>query len=147
MWSMAQRYRLALERSILAKEMPQFQFYNMNGDTYVAGWAKTSGGCQSYKLTLVLGPMYPDVMPELYIISPDTLWKYCHLGTVNAEGVSHAFHTLSNGPGGQVQICHFKPDLWDSSKTVLAVLIKGLVWLEAYEAHLRTGKNLADFCA
>ena len=146
MWSASQKYRLALEKSMLAKEMPQFRFYNMTGDTYVAGWAKTSGGRHNYKLTLILGFLFPDEMPKLFVISPHTLWKYDGYGTVNKEGISHAFHTLENGPGGRVQICHFKPDLWDSSKTIVAVMMKGLFWLEAYEAHLRTGRDLADFC-
>ena len=145
MWSQSQKYRLALEKEILAREMPQFRFCNLSSDTYVVGKTTTSGRRRWYELTLLLPECYPDEMPELYVSSPVTLWKEDGCETVNDEEVSHSFHTLSNGPDGCVQICHFKPDLWYPSIALTAVLMKGLLWLEAYEAHLRTGDDIASF--
>jgi len=146
MISKAQHCRLVLERKLLAKEMPHFHLYNIDGNAYVSGWQTTRGSHQNYQLKLVLGYYFPDEMPNLYIVSPHTLWKADRYGTINEEETSHAFHTLSNGPNGCVQICHFKHESWDASKTCVGVLIKGVIWLEAYEAHLRTGKDIADFC-
>lgn len=145
--SSARRRRLDLERQLLARELPQFQLHNIDGNPYVAGWQTTSDGWKTYRLKLLLGPHYPDQMPSLYVVSPLALPNTDGDGTINDEEVSHAFHTLENGPGGCVQICHFKSDYWDASKTCVGVLMKGIVWLEAYEAHLQTGQDIADFCA
>ena len=59
---------------------------------------------------------------------------------------SAEFHTLS-GIDGHTHICHFKASLWTDNNTLYQVVMKGLIWLEAYEAHLRTGKSMDVFLA
>ena len=145
MRSNSQLYRLALEQKILANELPQFSFYDINGDTYVSGWQSTCSHRENYQLKLLLGLHYSDEMPRLYISSPLILPQRNSCRTINNIGVSHFFHTLSNGPDGCVQICHTKPELWNPSMTCVAVLMKGIVWLEAYDAYLQTGRSLNDF--
>jgi len=137
--------RLTFEREILAQELPQFCFYDINGNAYISGWQSTAARYTNYQLKLVMGYDFPDMMPELFITSPGILYQYDGYSTVNGEGLSHEFHTLDNGPGGCVQICHTKPELWSPSQTCVFVLMKGIVWLEAYDAHLRTGR-LCDYC-
>jgi hypothetical protein len=134
--------RLQLEKVIMARELPQFMFYQMGNETYFQGWHAVLTGLL-YQLKLVLSEWYPDQMPSLYVTYPLILWKYGE-NTINSEGVSHAFHTLSNGPGGCVQICHFSRENWDASKTCVGVLFKGILWLEAYAVHLVTGMSIAD---
>lgn len=136
--------RLELERAILEREMPQFQLFGLESERYFLGWHTTRISQLRCQLKLVIPSAYPDAMPSLYVSSPKTLLKHGNLGTINWEGTSHAFHTLQNGLAGCVQICHFKPELWDASKTCVGVLIKGLIWLEAYDAHIVTGRNIAD---
>lgn len=140
MWDADQRYRLAFEAKLLSQKMPHFRFCNLTGDTYVSGWAHTNSGRQ-YELKLTLGSDYPNEEPDLYIVSPRTLWKHGG-GTINGEGTSHAFHTHNNG-GGCVQICHTRD--WHAGMTCLLVLEKAHLWLEAYHGHLRTGRDLAEF--
>lgn len=144
MWSMSQRVRLATERELLARKMSHFQFYDPTHETYVAGWVRTSDG-GNYQLKLVPGYRFPDEMCSLYVVSPSILWRYGG-GTVNELGATHSFHTLSNGPGGCVQICHTKPDRWDSGQTIFAVLVKGHLWAEGHSRHVRTGNSIASFC-
>jgi len=143
MWTPDQQRRLAVEERLLWKELNQFRMYNHSGETYIAGFQRTNGGFERYELKLQLTPHYPFEMPCLYVTCPRLLFKHGHSGTVNDEGVSHAFHTRSNGPGGCVQICHFNQ--WNSSFTCVAVLLKGICWLQAYENHRRTGDDLAAF--
>ena len=143
MWSAAQQKRLAVEEQILNRELPQFRFHNRSGDTFVSGHQGANGASRQYQLKLQLTPDYPYEMPMLYIASPTTLWKHRHKGTINAEGVSHAFHTQENGPGGCVQVCHFEN--WVSTNTCVAVFLKGILWIQAYEHHLATGDDIADF--
>ena len=50
-------------------------------------------------------------------------------------------HTLSS-KDGYTQICHFRSNLWKGDNTILQVIMKGWVWLEAYEVHLLTGDPL-----
>ena len=145
MWIRSQRRRLACEKKVMGKELPQFYFYNPTGDTYVSGTVPLRSVGLFLILKCILGPSFPDAMPRLYVTSPMTLWKYRRRGTVNSEGVSHAFHTLSNGPDGIVQICHFKSEQWHSGRSLVGVFMKGLIWCRGYEAHLRTGKPISDF--
>jgi len=141
MWDAQQRERLAFEESILRKYMSNFQFYNRAGDTFIEGWMTTNAG-KSYKIRVQLPPNYPFEEPDVYIVSPRTLWKYRHQGTINDAGLSHGFHTAPSC-NGYVRICHTK--YWSASDTCLRVLIKVALWLEAYEGHRRTGRRIADY--
>jgi hypothetical protein len=140
-----QLYRLGIEKQLVAEELPQFEFFDIEGDTYIEGWVSIYGSSSEFKLRLVLGN-FPDDLAKLFVVSPAILPKYNSRGNVNSEGASHAFHTLKNGPGGIVQICHFKRDWWDSSKTTVAILMKAIYWLECYCAYLKTGKSLSEYC-
>ena len=141
MWTSSQRQRLAFERALLASKMPQFSFCDPFGDTYISGVATTNSG-RWYLLKLDLPSAYPYEEPDLYITSPNKLSRYGGVGTINDVGTSHDFHVYNNH-GGCVKICHFEE--WDASRTCLLVLLKGHLWLEAYHAHLRTGRVLAEF--
>lgn len=145
MWTETQQHRLAVEKAVVDKEMPQFRFHDLAGNTYLEGEVGTSDGSQ-FRLRCILHPRFPDEKPHLYVVSPSRLPRYGG-GTINALGKSHDFHTWGNGPDGCVQICHFKRDWWDSGKTLLAVLIKGVLWCEGYAMHLKTGRPIAAYCA
>ena len=134
--------RIQIEKAIMSKEMPQFKPFRNGGEHYFEGWYSTSTG-NRYQLRLVLPAHYPDKQPNLYVISPRILPQYGE-GTINSQPSSHQFHTSPNGPGGCVQICHFSTDTWDASCTAVGVMIRGLLWLEAYSLHLLNGKTIAD---
>jgi hypothetical protein len=141
MWSVAQRQRLAFERALLGRYMPQFRFCNPVACTYVAGPVYTNAHAR-YDVRLELPQEYPYAMPRLLVTYPRILWQHGKRGIVNTVGTSHAFHTRANS-SGYVEICHFRD--WYASLTCLAVLIKAHLWCEAYQAHLRTGRELAEF--
>ena len=135
--------RILFEMRTMAQQLPQFLFYEMGNETFFQGWHTISTNGLWCVLKLVLPTWYPDQMPRMFVVSPITLWKYDGT-TINSEGVSHAFHTLGNGPEGCVQICHFKSDNWDASKTCVGIFFKGILFLEAYGVHLATGITIAD---
>ena len=62
--------------------------------------------------------------------------------SINSLGTTHSYHTWSNGPRGIVTICHTSG--WDPSISCVQVLLKGIIWLEAYSMHLRTGATIAE---
>ena len=136
--------RLRLEMDIMAEHLPQFLFIPFLSETCFMGTHTTTVGGQDYTLKLVLPSRYPDDRPSLYVTRPLTLDSYGYQGTLNEMGISHAFHTLDNGPDGCVQICHGKSEQWDPSQTCVGVLMKGILWVEAYDAHMSTGRNIAQ---
>jgi len=144
MRSFEQCQRLAFEQAVLRREMPQVRFYNYSQDTYVEGAFAVAGDWREYVLRVDLDDGFPDSMPSLYVASPHTLFRHDG-GTINDLGCSHAFHTRPNGPGGCVQICHCSAQNWGASRTLVQVLIKGVLWLSAYQAHLETGRSLSEF--
>ena len=135
--------RIRAEREIMAEELDQFKFYKSGNESYFEGWHTTTTSHMEFLLKLPLPKGYPEIVPSLYIIYPLTLRKYGG-GTINAIGITHSFHTLGNGPGGCVQICHFGSGHWDASKTCIGVLFKGMLWCEAYAVHLRTGMDISE---
>jgi hypothetical protein len=64
---------------------------------------------------------------------------------VSRLGVSHQMHTLEPSSNGMVQICHWRDARWHSSILLQKVFLKGLIWIEAYEQHIATGRPLAEF--
>jgi hypothetical protein len=53
-------------------------------------------------------------------------------------------HTIGR-VGECTKICHYRPSLWTPENTLYLVAMKGRIWLEGYEAHLRTGLPLDKF--
>lgn len=138
--------RMRLEQAILHQDgLTQFSVYfdQPSLSYYLWGTHETSSH-RSYDLWIPIPQLYPHQRPPLYIARP-VLLPTANRGTVNALGVSHAMHTLANGPNGVVQICHWRDDRWHAALTLNKVVIKGLIWLEAYEQHLATGQPITGF--
>lgn len=146
MWTMAQRERLLLEHRLLHHlGLAQFSLYHDRlGDRYEVLGTTVSNAGNPYELWMPIPRGYPDVRPPLYVLRPNPL-RAASGGTVNALGLSHLMHTLTPGPGNEVQICHWRDTRWHAGITLHKVLLKGLLWLEAYEQHLATGKPINSF--
>lgn len=146
MWTLEQRTRLALENQILIAEgFDQFGVYhNANFDSYSAsGWAMANSGHQYY-LYIPIPSGYPHQRPPLYVTDPKPLLMYDGNPVLSA-GVSHNMHTLTTHEAGWPQICHWRDARWHSGVVLQKVFLKGLLWIEAYEQHLATGRPIADF--
>lgn len=146
MWTMAQRNHLAIEDQILQREgLTQFRVYrDTSHDSYYTwGETRTNVG-NAYTLWIPIPRGFPDDRPPLYVYSPNPLWGYGGR-SINSYGLSHAMHTLDNGPNGEVQICHWRNDRWHAAITLSRVLRKGLIWLEAFEQHRAAGEPITRF--
>lgn len=146
MWTAEQRNRLALEHQILQREgFTQFGvYYNKDRDSYYATGVATSNSGQRYTLHSPIPSGFPAQRPPLYITEPNPL-RMADGRTISSLGVSHAMHALTPHEQGWVQICHWRDARWHSGIVLQKVFLKGLIWIEAYEQHLVTGKDLADF--
>lgn len=131
--------RIQIERAYMAREFPQFMFYQYRDTAYFQGWHTTSYG-HLYQLKLLLPERYPDQIPELYVTYPFPLRRY---DGMPIPGISHDFHTIGNRSDG-VKICHFNDASWDASKTCVGVFCKGIIWLECHSQHLVTGGTIAE---
>ena len=138
-----QMARMSLENSNLKQELPQFTLYFSRYIVpYVIGLVRTTVDYNQYELKLDIGPSCLDSKPKLFITYPKVLKGYHWQKSINKRGVCHAFHTWKNGPGGIVQICH--SEYWDASKSCVDILLRGLLWLELYDAYLRDGRTIAE---
>lgn len=138
--------RLQTEQKILDYEKLPVRIHNIYGpEPYAEGTFCTKGG-RSYTLRELFGRFYADETPVLMVVSPKYL--YTRDGKLlNDMGRTHSFHTDGKNDYGYLKICHTKPYDWSPSMTAVTVFLKGLVWITAYEAHLRTGKPLCDFAS
>ena len=138
--------RLTLENQILRRDgMAQFQVYGSpTCGYYLWGEHGTNAG-NSYTLWSPLPAGFPHACPPLYIYAPNPLRAYAYGRTINSYGLSHAMHTLNNGPNNEVQICHWRSDRWHSGLTLNKVMLKAMLWLEAFEQHLSSGRDIDEF--
>jgi len=146
MWTTKQRERLVVEHQVLQREeFKQFSvYYDQAADTYSAnGWAVSASG-HRYRLYIVIPSGFPDERPLMYITDPLPLLMRDG-SKVSALGVSHYMHTLAPSSNGMVQICHWRDARWHPGILLYKVFLKGLLWIEAYEQHLATGRNLSEF--
>ena len=144
MWTPEQRQRLSLEHQILIGEgFDQFKvYYDPANDSYSASGYATAN--RQYYLYLPIPTAYPYQRPPLYVTDPNPLLM-CDGRPVSSMGVSHYMHTLTPHAAGWPQICHWRDARWHSGIVLQKVFLKGLLWIEAYEQHLTTGRDIADF--
>jgi len=146
MWTDDQRRRLYLENEVLHKEdFTQFSVYwYRSSDSYEASGTTSSSSGKLYTLAVPIPTGFPQERPKMYLTSPFPLYTASG-NLVSSLGTSHDMHTLTPLSGGQVQICHWRDDRWHSGIMLHKVFLKGLLWIEAYEQHLATGRPLAEF--
>lgn len=131
----------------MEKEFPHWSLYLTSNDAaYYEGWVTAGAQNYQFQMRLYIRPDLPEVCPNLYVWNPVQLLRYGG-GTVNAAGCTHELHTLGNGPGGRVQLCHSMPGDWDATVAHVLPVAKAHLWCEAYCAHLQDGSAIADYFA
>ncbi|CAB4042549.1 Hypothetical predicted protein, partial [Paramuricea clavata] len=122
-WSQAQRERLATEKSELNRYFPGcVKWINPTGDTKVEVTLRTNND-NRYTLRIYI-ENFPNSVPEMVVVSspkPMPNW-----------GSSSTTHTLSKRDGC-LKICHYHSSRWTDRISLYEVVMKGRVWLEAYE--------------
>jgi hypothetical protein len=148
MWTIEQRTRLALEHQLLQTQgLAQFSVYHhTSSDSYSASGTAMSNSGRGYYLHIPIPGGFPTQRPAMYLTDPCPL-PMANGAALHTLGVSHSMHVLSPFSNGWVQICHWRDNRWHPGIHLYKVLLKGLIWIEAYEQHLLTGRPLADFVA
>ena len=141
-WTDYQQHRLAAERHVLAQQFPDFEFCNPAGETTLEGrW--TSSLSTQYFIVVKIPPGYPDECPSTYITWPSPLAGLEK--PLESYGSTHEMHLWETDIPGWAKICTYNPTRWRSSETLERVLHKALLWIEAYEGHIQTGRPIAAF--
>lgn len=141
-WQPHQQIRLATEWHLLREHLPDFEFFDRTGRTYVLGkWRSPKGYVYTIRIDLPRG--YPDECPKTYIVAPSPLLD--HYGKhMTRHGASHSYHTWRSDRPGFVQVCTYRPEYWDSASTLIQLVHKSFLWLIAYDEHRATGKQISD---
>lgn len=140
------RYELlTVQVRAVQKEFPHCGFrWEAVQDAHFDWEVSTQRQNGAYLMRLYINPAFPEICPAMYVWAPVTLWRASG-GTVNEVGSSHSFHTLENGPGGRVRLCHSSPADWDASVSYVLPILRSFLWCEAYEAHLHDGNSIAHY--
>ena len=144
-WSSQQQARLGLEKDVLDTKLKNVTWINptLAGNTRVEWRVNTNNG-KSYTLRVYLACDFPNSYPILVVSSPSSpLPKNDRSLLDSTSGRDHVYDEHD----GLTQICHFVKGKWTSENTIYQVLMKGRIWLEAYEIHLRTGEDLEKYLA
>lgn len=144
-WSSQQRDRLGLEKDVLDSKLGNVTWINPTsaGNTRVEWRVNTNNG-KSYTLRVYLASDFPNSCPVLVVSSPSSPLRKKDGSLLNStSGRDHVY----GAHDGLTKICHFITDKWTSENTIYQVLMKGRIWLEAYEIHLRTGEYLDKYLA
>jgi hypothetical protein len=139
--------RLRYENQVLVNSgLAQFQIHRYKEvDAYYLWGEQVSNSGARYSIYSPIPNGFPDARPPVYIYKPNPLPAFLPGTTINSYGRSHSMHTLEKGSNGEVQICHWRDDRWHSGITFNKVMIKVLIWLEAYEQHRSSGEPIDNF--
>ncbi|CAH3029843.1 unnamed protein product, partial [Porites evermanni] len=138
-WSATQQKRLGFEKNLLEKYFRNIvTWIDPTGNTRVEVRVTCTNDKQ-YTLRVYLPSDYPSSCPEMIVSYPSSCLRRRDGSLMS--GMSGADHILGIRDGC-TKICHFDSSLWKDDNTLYQIVMKGLIWLEAYEAHLRTGHSL-----
>jgi hypothetical protein len=143
MWLEYQKMRLAQEAMAVEQHMPFFGYDY--GEDYMrfSGWW-SSNLDRGYFIQTDLPPTYPDAVPDTFVVKPSPLLDF-RGRPVASYGSSHEMHTWASDRLGSVKICIVRPEDWSAEYSVVKVLRKALLWITAYESHVKTGRPIADY--
>jgi len=141
MFTSEQWDRINFEEILVSMQFPSFHKFNNSSAFGFTGCVTPKAGNRSYELKLDVTDNYPYDEPDLFVALPPVLWMHGGKKSINSLETTHDYHAYYNGPDGCVKICHTSE--WDPSMTCVQVLLKGIIWLEAYSIHLRSGDTIA----
>ena len=142
-WSASQQTRLGYEKQLLE------QYFRGNRATWIDPTGNTRveirvtcSSNREYTLRIYIPVDFPNSCPQMVVCNPSHCLVKRNGTTMNSgNGDDHTWGSKD----GCTQICHYKPADWTNDNTLYQVTMKGLIWLEAYEAHLRTGYSLSNY--
>lgn len=134
----ASRYHAEIEALSLSLPPNMFRFCDMDSDMPYLKLVAITNSKTMYTIRVDLD-QFPESIPKVFV----TKMLKSKSGK-ELDSPSHEMHTLSS-EHGYTRICHYGNSSWAPDVALNKVYLKVRVWLEAYEAHLKTGKNLCEY--
>ena len=138
-----QLYRLREEQIVINKYFPDFRFFDFNNEencSLVGSFYTDSG--KEYSIQIFIQG-FPYMVPNAYILSPKPLYDY-YGRPMTSYGASSQMHTLQPYKD-YVHMCLYRAERWSANISLVKLILKARIWIEAYEWHLASGKNICDY--
>ncbi len=153
-WTNDQRKRIKEEAKLLQDKLDHFTFSldkelqpqkNIAGEKpfsplLVSGFHQSSIG-KWYKLVVSIDQSFPYQMPGLYVTYPCPLIGF-EGKTIPTWGTSAKMDVWKTDRGNYTKICHCRAERWSAKNSIVSVLLKGFLWLEAFELHCQAGASI-----
>lgn len=129
--------RLTAEKTVLSSNLPAnaYRFCDMSTANPYLVIAALTNSRHVYTLRIELDD-FPAEVPKVFV----NKMLYDKHGDA-MDGCSGSMHTLTS-ENGRTRICHYGYNSWTPNVSLFKVYMKCRLWLEMYEAHLRTGKPI-----
>ncbi|MBQ7584903.1 MAG: hypothetical protein IJU40_01470 [Desulfovibrionaceae bacterium] len=134
----ARRYRAEVEALKLSLPSNMFKFFDMDTDKPYMKMVAITNSKKMYTLRVDLDE-FPEQVPKVFITQM-LKSKRGH----NLNSASAAMHTLPS-EHGFTRICHYGFNSWTPNVALNKIYLKCRVWLEAYEAHLKSGEPISHY--
>lgn len=132
--------RLQMEKMVLARKLPSsayvFKDMGTSNPYVVIGTITNSKNVYTIRIDL---DSFPNSVPKAFV----TKMLFNKDGN-RMDSASASMHTLTS-EHGFTRICHYGTNSWTPMVSIYKIYIKCRLWLEMYEAHLRSGKNIDYF--
>ena len=141
-WSASRQKRLAFEKDLLERYFRNSVTWIDPTDNTKVEIRVTCTNNREYTLRIYIPGDYPSSCPQMVVSDPSSCLRKRDGRVMNSASSDN--HTWDS-KDGCTQICHYDTSEWTDDNTFYQVVMKGLIWLEAYEAHLRTGNSLSNY--
>ncbi|MBR6021952.1 MAG: hypothetical protein IK066_05980 [Kiritimatiellae bacterium] len=135
--------RLRLERQVLAAKLAPnlYHFCDVSTDApYIVFAARTNRG-NLYTLRVELED-FPEDVPKVFVQG-----RMLRDRDGNPlDDASANMHTLPS-EHGWTRLCHYGYDSWTPMVSLYKIFVKARLWLEMYEEHLKTGRDIDYYLA
>ena len=132
--------RLQMEKMVLARKLPSsayvFKDMGTSNPYVVIGPITNSKNVYTIRIDL---DSFPNSVPKAFVTK-----MLLNKDGNRMDSASASMHTLTS-EHGFTRICHYGTNSWTPMVSIYKIYIKCRLWLEMYEAHLRTGKNIDYF--
>ena len=126
--------RYGAELAVLQNRLPSsaYRFFGVGTvSPYLRIGARTNSG-NVYTLHMDLSS-FPEGVPKVFVTK-----MLKNKAGQDMNSCSGAMHTLQS-ENGWTRICHYGYSSWTPGVSIYKIYVKCRLWLEMYEAHLRTG--------
>ena len=133
---MLDRQRYEAEVALLRRKLsPNVWQFDINSERPVLAMAVKTQSGSLYTIQIELA-RFPQSVPKVFVTRMLRDCSGCQMDEASAS-----MHTYAS-EHGWTRICHYGSDSWTPGVSLYKIYVKCALWLNIYEAHLKTGKPI-----